>query len=105
MPLPKKKILSQEKNPVTRTKFPSQVQNSSNKNRFPVQIVDILPFERYDALKKSVAQLMEMIEHKDHSKCVERYKKSKDFVGEFPESDKVNVHCKRPSYHADLSDL
>ena len=69
------------------------------------QIVDILPFERYDAVKKSVAELKEMVEHKDHSKCVESYKKSKDFVGEFPESDKVNGHCKWPSYHADLSDL
>ena len=26
-------------------------------------------------------------------------------LGEFPESGKVNGHCKWPTYHADLSDL
>ena len=56
-------------------------------------------------MKKAVDELQEMILHKDHAKCVESFKKSKEFVGEFPESGKVNGHCKWPSYHADLSDL
>ena len=46
-----------------------------------------------------------MILHKDHAKCVDSFKKSKEFVREFPESGKVNGHCKWPSYHANLSDL
>ena len=69
------------------------------------QLVDILPFERFDKVNKAIAELKAMIEHREHSKCVESYKKSKDFVGEFPESGKVNGHCKWPNYHADLSDL
>ena len=69
------------------------------------QIVDILPYERHDEVKKAIAELKDMIDHHSHSKCVETYKKSKEFVGQFPESGKVNGHCKWPSYHADLSDL
>ena len=46
-----------------------------------------------------------MIEHQDHEKCVESYKQSEGFVGNFPESDKINGHCKWPCFHADLSDL
>ena len=46
-----------------------------------------------------------MIDHKDHKKCVESYKKSNDFVGDFPESEKVNGHCRWSNYHADLGDL
>ena len=69
------------------------------------QLVDILPFERFDKVNKAIAELKAMIEHREHSKCVESYKKSKDFVGEFLESGKVNGHCKWPIYHADLSDL
>ena len=69
------------------------------------QIVDILPHKRYDSVKKAVAELKDMVEHKEHSKCVESFKKSKDFVGKYPESGKVNGHCKWPAYHADYSDL
>ena len=69
------------------------------------QIVDILPYERHDEVKKAIAELKDMIDHHSHSKCVETYKKSKEFVGQFPESGKVNGHCKWPTYHADLSDL
>ena len=46
-----------------------------------------------------------MSNHLDHSECVKSYKKSKEFVGSFPESDKINGHCKWPTYHADVSDL
>ena len=69
------------------------------------QIVDILPFERHDAVMKAVSELKDMVEHIDHSKCVESYKQSNNFVGDFPESSKVNGHCKWPNYHLDLSDL
>ena len=43
--------------------------------------------------------------HLDRSECVKSYKKSNEFVENFPESGKTNGHCKWPSYHADLSDL
>lgn len=69
------------------------------------QLVDILPFERFDKVNGAIAELKIMIDHIDHAKCVESYKKSKDFVGTLPESEKVNGHCKWPTYHNDLSDL
>ena len=37
------------------------------------QEVDVLPYERFDKVNKAVAELKEMIEHKDHSKCVESF--------------------------------
>ena len=42
------------------------------------QVVDALPFERYDRVNNAVAELKDMVEHMDHSKCVESFKKSKD---------------------------
>ena len=69
------------------------------------QIVDKLPYERYDEVNKAVDELKNMSNHLDHSECVKSYKKSKEFVGSFPESDKINGHCKWPTYHADVSDL
>ena len=39
------------------------------------QLVDILPFERFDKVNKAIAELKAMIEHREHSKCVESYKK------------------------------
>ena len=69
------------------------------------QIVDILPHERFDYVIKAIEELKDMIDHKDHKKCVESYKKSNVFVGDFPESEKINGHCRWPNYHADLGDL
>ena len=46
-----------------------------------------------------------MVKHKEHSECVESYKRSEGFVWEFPESGKVNGQCRWPSFHADLSDI
>ena len=69
------------------------------------QIVDILPHERFDQVIQAVTELKDMVKHKEHSECVESYKRSEGFVGEFPESGKVNGQCRWPSYHADLSDI
>ena len=69
------------------------------------QEVDVLPHERFDKVKAAVAELKDMVEHRDHSKCVESFKKSKDFVGDFPESGRINGHCRWPCFHLDLSDL
>ena len=69
------------------------------------QIVDMLPFERFDKVNSAVNDLKDMSKHLDHSECVKSYKNSRDFVGNFPESGKINGHCKWPLYHGDLSDL
>ena len=69
------------------------------------QIVNILPYERYDSVNKAVDELKDMANHMAHSQCVQSYKNSAEFVGTFPESGKINGHCKWPSYHADMSDL
>ena len=69
------------------------------------QLVDILPFERFNHVKKAIGELKVMIEHIDHAKCVESYTRSEDFVGSLPESGNINGNCKWPSYHSDLSDL
>ena len=69
------------------------------------QEVDVLPHERFDKVKAAVAELKDMVEHRDHSKCVESFKKSKDFVGDFPESGRINGHCRWPCFHLNLSDL
>ena len=38
------------------------------------QIVDILPFERFDAVRKAVDELEDMLEHQDDEKSVESYR-------------------------------
>ena len=52
-------------------------------------------------MKAAVAELKDMVEHRDHSKCVESFKKSKDFVGDFPKSGRINGHCRWPYFHLD----
>ena len=69
------------------------------------QEVDILPYERFDKVKEALSQLKDMIEHIEHFNCVQSLKQSDEFVGGFPESEKINSLCKWQSYHLDLSDL
>ena len=40
------------------------------------QEVDVLSYERFDKVKAAVAELKDMVEHRDNSKCVESLKKS-----------------------------